>query len=653
MAAPAAQRGGMQQFGQGQDAELRYVEAPSASWLNVPEHNYNTETMAGPAESMQPDNLASLMQSGAAGLGFQGGTTFQSGQGQDAGPRTVDPGFVNWLQDNQFKLTGESYTNPKGIGGVTAGISDSSGASRASQSFASDDSGLFAAALGGLGAVAGPAVFGGLGGGSAPAASAGVSGAGAAGDIGFLAANGMTDAAIASAFPELGAAGGLTGVGGGAAAAGAASALESPFEFAQYDPNQFSGLQNVGAQAPGAPAYTTAAADSQLASAAGGFNPASMVPAAGVAPAIPAAAGAAGTTAMAGGLGGGMFASGAPLAGLSGLKDALTGAAGTAGTFLQENPTIGKFVGGAGAALGAGLASQALVGSPPTGPNAGAVIQQQSAANSAAAQEQAQLNRVDTTTPFGFQKFGSTPDASVPGGRRYTQEIGFSPEQQRLYNSETANQQASQDIAGGMQGRVAQSVANPLDLSGAGAAEKALSADRFSADRDKVTTALFERLTRLRKPQMDRDRSALDVQLRNQGLMPGTEAYDNGMRTMLEAQNTDLSNMADQATLAGGAEQSRLQGDSRANSSLNNNVRSQNIQETLLQRQQPLSEFNSFRTGNTPTLPQFQPFGMGSVAPTNTAAAANTQYQSQADAYNARVARLQSLLNFGVSVGKP
>lgn len=377
--------------------------------------------------------------------------------------------------------------------------------------------------------------------------------------------------------------------------------------------------------------------------------------------------GAMGATDAAGGLGavgsyGGVVPEaagfGAPAAtgGSSWLQSALggLGSAGSAASkFLTDNPMAGKFANGAAAALGAGLATKALAGKAPTTPDASSLIQQQSNANLTAAQQQAQINRVDTTTPFGFQKFGQVADPSVPGGIRYTQEIGLSPEQQKLYDAETSNQLASQNIAQGMQGRVAQSVANPLDLSGAGQLEKAMSGDAFSADKDKVTQALFDRLTGLRKPQMDKDREALDVKLRNQGLMPGTEAYDNGMRSMLESQNTELSDAADRALLAGGAEQTRLQTDARNNATLNNQVHNQGVQEILTQRQQPLAEYNSFRTGNTPTLPTFQPFGLSSVQPTNTTAAANTQYQSQADAYNQRIAQLQSLLNFGTAVAKP
>ena len=500
-----------------------------------------------------------------------------------------NPAFTQWAKDNQMSLSG-GYQG----GNNTSTLTDPSGKTVASGR-APDDSDTFALQLGMLGGWGGAtALAGGFGGGAAGAAPGGTP----------LGIEGAT-------YAMPGAEGGFSLANLGGAEAGAGGLSAGAVDSAAL------GVDGAAGFIPG------------VDSAASGFAGAATAP----------------RSANLGSLGSAV-GTGTGLANLaSSLKEAGSGAA----NFLSENPTLGRFAGG----VGAGLATQALAGSPPTGPNAAALTQQQNASNLSAAQQQAQLNRVDTTTPFGFQKFGQVADPSVPGGMRYTQEIGLSPEQRQLYDAETSNQIASQGVASGMQGRVAQSVANPLDLSGAGQAEKALSADRFSADRDKVTSALFDRLTRLRKPQMDRDRAALDVQLRNQGLMPGTEAYDNGMRSMLDSQGTEMSNFADQAVTAGGAEQSRLQTDSRANSSLNNNVRNQAISETLLQRQQPLTEYNSFRTGNAPTLPTFQPFGMGSVAPTNTTAAANSQYQSQSDAYNAKIARLQSLLNFGTQVAKP
>lgn len=582
-----------------------------------------------------------LDQGALAKLGWTGGNGTdpnQSGVAQGNAPSLQNnPDFTNFLTQNKYSLGGGMLPGDEKSTGY---LTDPSGQHLAQNTYDGSDGGLFmglaAAGLGGFGLQAaglgaGSAVGGESGAGlfnaaadsQAASTQLGISGADAAASAGGSIPNSVNLANAGGSFS--------TGVGGYAEA--------SPFTQATIADQPNFSLENAGAPSgpPGPePLANTdpvfnAAKDSQLASANAAYDPASMG-AGAVGAAVPAALSS---------------------SGLQNLGNALSGVAAPVSQFLKDNPTLGRFADAAAAAGGAGLASKFLSGNAPPTVNAGQVMQQQGAANLTAAQQQAQINRVDTTTPFGFQKFGQVADPSLPGGIRYTQDIGFSPEQKKLYDSETNNQLASQGIASSLQGRVAQSVANPLDLSSAGAMEKALPANQFSADRDKVSSALFDRLTSLRKPQMDRDRSALDVQLRNQGLMPGTEAYNNSMRTMMETQGSELSNAANQAIAAGGAEQSRLQGDSRANSSLNNNVRSQSIQEKLLERQQPLAEYNSFRTGNTPTLPAFQPFGMGTVAPANTLAASNSQYQTEADAYNARIAKLQSLLNFGVTASKP
>ena len=566
-----------------------------------------------------------LNQGELSRLGWTGGNGTdpnQSAMSQENAPSLQNnQAFTDFLAKNQYSLNGGMLPgNEQSTGYLT----DPSGKHLAQGTYDGSDGGLFmglaAAGLGGFGLQAA-----GLGAGAGAAG-----GTGGGGSAAFGALEGLDAAAAAEAAG--GAGSGALGIPGATYAMPGAEAGMS--------------LANVGATA-------AEAAPGVLPEAVGSDALASFIPGADSAATGIAGAATAPSAVNLGSLGG-IQGTGSTLAGgLSNLSSALSGIAAPASQFLKDNPTLGRFAEAAAAAGGAGLVGKALSGNPPASINAGQVAQQQTAANLTAAQQQAQLNRVDTTTPFGFQKFGQVADPSVPGGFRYTQDIGFSPEQKKLYDAETSNQLASQGIAGSLQGRVAQSVANPLDLSGAGQMERALSADQFSADRDKVSSALFSRLTSLRKPQMDRDKAHLDVQLRNQGLMPGTEAYDNSMRTLLETQGSELSNAANQAIAAGGAEQSRLQGDSRANSSLNNNVRSQSIQEKLLERQQPLAEYNSFRTGNTPTLPAFQPFGMGSVAPANTLAASNSQYQTEADAYNARIAKLQSLLNFGVAASKP
>jgi hypothetical protein len=330
--------------------------------------------------------------------------------------------------------------------------------------------------------------------------------------------------------------------------------------------------------------------------------------------------------------------------------------AGTAGTTAgttaaTTSPSWLPALQNAGINLGAGLVAQQLGPDQPATPDFQAAAQQQGQDNLNAALVQNQMNRVDTTTPFGSQTFGRVADPNAPGGYRYTSNITLSPEQQALYQAETSNQIGMQNLAGQLQGRVGEGLAAPFSLGSVGDAAR-LSSDpnAFSAERDQLTQAMYDRATRLRQPQMDRDRAALDTKLKNQGLMPGTEAYDVAMKSLLDSQAGELQDMLSRSIEAGGAEQSRLQSDLRQNSGFNNQVRSQGIQELLLQRQQPLTEFNSLRTGNTPTLPQFQPFGMANVQPTPSMQGAQLQYGANADAYNARLAQYQNLLNFGTRV---
>lgn len=90
------------------------------------------------------------------------------------------------------------------------------------------------------------------------------------------------------------------------------------------------------------------------------------------------------------------------------------------------------------------------------------------------------------------------------------------------------------------------------DIADAGSIQKQMPVDDYSADRTRVEDAIMSRYNR----QFEQTEAALDQKLRNQGLMPGTEAYDRQFRQMREMQ-TDASM---QAILAGGQEQSRLFG---------------------------------------------------------------------------------------------
>lgn len=305
---------------------------------------------------------------------------------------------------------------------------------------------------------------------------------------------------------------------------------------------------------------------------------------------------------------------------------------------------------GLGGLLGAGL--NELGPDMPTPPNPVDTINAQTDANIKTADINTANGRPNVTNPFGSSTWTRVADPTMPGGFRWTNDIKFSDEQQGLYDTTVENQQSLLNTSSGLLDRINANYSTPFDLASYGEAGK-LNTDpnQFSAERDQVQQALYDRLTRTRTPQMERDRAQLDTTLRNQGLSPGTEAYANSMRQLLEAQSGELQDYNSRSVEMGGNEQSRLNTDLRNNTGFNNTVRQNSIQEGLTQRNMPLSEYNALTNGTQPTLPTFQAYGTGTVQPTNVQGVQQQGYSNAQDTYNARMAQYQNILNFGTKVG--
>lgn len=87
-----------------------------------------------------------------------------------------------------------------------------------------------------------------------------------------------------------------------------------------------------------------------------------------------------------------------------------------------------------------------------------------------------------------------------------------------------------------------------------GAALKAYNDPEFNGDN--VANALYASIMDRARPEQERNTSALDTQLRQQGLVPGTEAYNRSMQNLLTSQN-DANNLASQNAVLAGAQEGR------------------------------------------------------------------------------------------------
>ena len=94
----------------------------------------------------------------------------------------------------------------------------------------------------------------------------------------------------------------------------------------------------------------------------------------------------------------------------------------------------------------------------------------------------------------------------------------------------------------------------------------------FSKDRNEVEDALMGRMNR----QFDRDRAALETRLANQGITPGSEAYQNAMGDL--ERNVADARMG--AILSAGQEQSRMVGMERDRAQFANQAQAQQFQQS-------------------------------------------------------------------------
>ena len=149
-------------------------------------------------------------------------------------------------------------------------------------------------------------------------------------------------------------------------------------------------------------------------------------------------------------------------------------------------------------------------------------------------------------------------------------------------------------------GQVAQQYSKPLDLNSA-------------------TETNLNNMARTRlDPQWEQRSQQFEQNMANQGLQPGSAAYDNASRDFNNARNDAYT-------------QNNLQG------------RAQGVNEALTQYNQPLATANALRSGGQPQQPQFAPSPTTGVGGTDIAGLINGNYQNQQNQYNAGLGGLASL----------
>jgi len=260
--------------------------------------------------------------------------------------------------------------------------------------------------------------------------------------------------------------------------------------------------------------------------------------------------------------------------------------------------------------------------------------------NLANLEAQTRANRPTQITPWG------TIEWDEGDGGDWTQNVSLNPQQQEALDAQLGIQVGRSNLAGGMMDRVEDEFGGLMDWSQF--QELAGPIGGGSGYNEQAGDALYGRATSRLDPQWEQRSEQTESSLRNQGLRPGDEAYDNAMANMERTRADAYQQAGFGADIGAGAEASRMQGQDLTAANYQNTLRQQQIAEEMQMRGFSLNEINAILTGQQvgmPTAPGFNTAGM--VGGADYTGAAQDTYSAEMDAFSADQAMMQSVLSAG------
>lgn len=266
----------------------------------------------------------------------------------------------------------------------------------------------------------------------------------------------------------------------------------------------------------------------------------------------------------------------------------------------------------------------------PAAPNYAGAAEATAASNLAAARAAAASNRVNQYTPYGQLEYAQT-GTDAQGNPLWSATQSVAP---GLQPAVTASQNA---ISSYNYSPFAANV-NPLQTS----VDPSVTGQ---AGWDKATNAIMQRLS----PQIERQNRMSDQALANQGIMPGSEAYNQAKQQLAQQQNDLLT----QASLGGAQVQNQMYNQALANAQLANQANQigygQQLSTYGTNLASPLTYAQGVKSLATPNFinpPQQQTTGGADIL-----GATNASYQNQLANYNAEQARNSQMLGGLMGLG--
>jgi hypothetical protein len=223
--------------------------------------------------------------------------------------------------------------------------------------------------------------------------------------------------------------------------------------------------------------------------------------------------------------------------------------------------------------------------SPPPAPDPVKTAQAQTESNVKTSTTQQQLNMVDQTNPYGSQSYTQT-GTWADGTPKFAMNTTLSPEEQRNQDQQWEFDNLTNQLGINQTKKLTGLLDTPFKIDNAATEGRLMELGRARLD-----------------PILQERNAALESKLYNQGVMPGTEAYDRAMRADSQGQNDAYNQL-----LLGG--------------------RAQAATELQAERNQPINEITALMSGGQVNQPTFGSTPQTSVANTDVAGITQAGYEN-------------------------
>ena len=248
-------------------------------------------------------------------------------------------------------------------------------------------------------------------------------------------------------------------------------------------------------------------------------------------------------------------------------------------------------------------------GSTPPAPDYRGAAEAQSAASKEIATQKTWADRPNQYTPWGSTTWSASPSVDPATGQSITtwnQFQNLNPTSQAALDKQLGLMNYRTDLASQFAGRVGQDFGKPFDWTNLPEMARGPGVQDYGAQRQRIEEGLYAKMAPVHQGQEEQ----LRTRLANQGLTPGSEAFESELRNMRESQANERFN----AMQTAGQEQQRLFGMDTEAAKFANLVRQQGISEQQQQRNMSLNELNALLTGQqvqAPGMPSFNAASAG------------------------------------------